>query len=187
MNQPMSAAGAVPAYRKLTLSALFLALALVLPFLTGQLKELGSMLCPMHIPVLLCGLLCGWPWGLAVGVLSPLLRSVLFGMPPMFPIGVSMAFELAVYGAVAGALYRGLPGRGAGRVYAALLPAMVAGRLVWGLVRFLIAGLQHTQFTLELFLAGAVTTALPGIVLQLVLIPLLVLAVERHTAAPQAD
>ena len=183
MNRPMSTAGTAPAYRKLTLSALFLALAMVLPFLTGQLKEIGSMLCPMHFPVLLCGFLCGWPWGLAVGALSPLLRSVLFGMPPMFPIGVSMAFEMAVYGAVAGVLYRVLPGRGAGRVYTALVPAMVAGRLVWGLVRFLIAGLQHTQFTLELFPAGAVTTALPGIVLQLVLIPLLVLAVERHAGA----
>lgn len=57
--------------RKLTYSALFLALAMVLPFLTGQIPEIGSMLCPMHIPALLCGFMCGWPWGLAVGFISP--------------------------------------------------------------------------------------------------------------------
>ena len=79
---------------KLTYSALYLAIALVLPFLTGQIPQIGSMLCPMHIPALLCGFVCGWPWGLAVGFISPLLRSVLFGMPDMFPTAVAMAFEL---------------------------------------------------------------------------------------------
>ena len=71
--------------RKLTYSALYLAIALVLPFLTGQIPEIGSMLCPMHIPALLCGFVCGWPWGLAVGFVSPLLRSLLFGMPTAPP------------------------------------------------------------------------------------------------------
>ena len=95
--------------RRLTYAALCLALAIVLPFLTGQIPEIGSALCPMHIPVLLCGFLCGWPWGLAVGFVAPLLRSVLFGMPPMFPGAVAMAFELAVYGGVSGFLYRKFP------------------------------------------------------------------------------
>mgnify|MGYP001045338803 CR=1 FL=1 len=80
--------------RKLTYSALYLAIALVLPFLTGQIPEIGSMLCPMHIPALLCGFVCGWPWGLAVGFVSPLLRSLLFGMPTAYT-AVAMAFELA--------------------------------------------------------------------------------------------
>ena len=164
--------------RKLAYSALCLALALVLPFLTGQIPEIGSMLCPMHIPALLCGFLCGWPWGLAVGGVAPLLRSRIYGMPPMFPVAVAMAFEMAVYGAVAGMLYRKLPQR-KWRIYQTLLTAMVAGRLVWGLVQFLLAGLQNTTFTLELFLAGAVTGAIPGILLQLVLIPALVLALDR--------
>ena len=88
------------AVRKLTYSALCLALAMVLPFLTGQVPEIGSMLCPMHIPALLCGFLCGWPWGLAVGFLSPLLRSM-FGMPPIW-VAIPMAFEMATYGAVSG-------------------------------------------------------------------------------------
>ena len=164
--------------RKLAFSALYLAIALVLPFLTGQIPEIGSMLCPMHIPVLLCGFVCGWPWGLAVGFAAPLLRSVVFGMPPIFPTGVAMAFELAAYGVVSGLLYKHLPKRN-GFIYVALIAAMVAGRVVWGVVRYLIAGLQSTSFTLEAFLAGAVTTAIPGIVLHIVLIPLLVALLKR--------
>lgn len=99
------------AVRTLTYSALCLALAMVLPFLTGQVPKIGSMLCPMHIPALLCGFLCGWPWGLAVGFLSPLLRSM-FGMPPIW-VAIPMAFEMATYGAVSGWLYRKLNGRAA--------------------------------------------------------------------------
>ena len=95
--------------KKLVLAALFLALALVLPFLTGQMPEVGSMLCPMHIPALLCGFFCGWPWGLAVGLIAPVLRSLMFGMPPMFPVAICMSFELATYGAISGLLYSKLP------------------------------------------------------------------------------
>lgn len=164
------------AVRKLTYSALCLALAMVLPFLTGQVPEIGSMLCPMHIPALLCGFLCGWPWGLAVGFLSPLLRSM-FGMPPIWG-AIPMAFEMATYGAVSGWLYRKLNGRG-GRIYLSLITAMLAGRLVWGLVQFLLAGLRSTTFNLTMFLSGAVTMALPGIILQLILIPVLVVVMER--------
>ena len=130
---------------RLTYSALYLAIALVLPFLTGQIPQIGSMLCPMHIPALLCGFVCGWPWGLAVGFIAPLLRSALFGMPTMFPAAVAMAFELAAYGAVAGLLYRVLPKR-TGCIYVALIAAMVAGRLVWGAARYLF--LMHSQIAL---------------------------------------
>lgn len=163
---------------RLTYSALYLAIALVLPFLTGQIPQIGSMLCPMHIPALLCGFVCGWPWGLAVGFIAPLLRSALFGMPTMFPAAVAMAFELAAYGAVAGLLYRVLPKR-TGCIYVALIAAMVAGRLVWGAARYLLAGLEHSAFAPALFLAGAVTTALPGILLHIVLIPVLVMAMQK--------
>ena len=114
--------------RKLTYSALYLAIALVLPFLTGQIPEIGSMLCPMHIPALLCGFVCGWPWGLAVGFVSPLLRSLLFGMPTAYT-AVAMAFELAAYGAVSGILYRIFPRRN-WSVYVTLIAAMIVGRLV---------------------------------------------------------
>ena len=164
--------------RRLTYAALYLALAMALPFVTGQIPEIGSMLCPMHIPALLCGFLCGWPWGLAVGFIAPLLRSVLFGMPALFPAAVAMAFELAVYGGMAGFLRQKLPHK-KGVTYAVLLFSMLAGRIVWGAVRVILAGLSGSTFTWALFLAGAVTNAIPGIILQLVLIPVLVVAMER--------
>lgn len=164
--------------RRLIASAICLALALILPFLTGQLQSIGNMLCPMHIPVLLCGFLCGWPWGLAVGFLAPLLRSALFGMPLFFPIGISMAFELAAYGAIAGILHRTLSPSPAS-LYGCLLTAMVGGRLLWGCVRFLLAGLDRAEFPFSAFLAGAFTNAIPGILLQFLLVPPLVMALNR--------
>ena len=94
---------------KMILAALFLALAYVMPFLTGQIPEIGAKLCPMHIPVLLCGFICGPFWGLAVGFIAPLLRSLTLGMPPMFPTALCMAFELATYGLICGITYRLLP------------------------------------------------------------------------------
>ena len=159
-------------------------MALVLPFLTGQIPEIGAMLCPMHIPVLLCGFFCGWPWGLAVGLIAPVLRSLMFGMPPMFPTAVCMAFELATYGSVSGLLYDKLP-RKKSSIYIALLTAMVLGRLVWGAARFICTGLDVSAFGLSAFWAGAVTTAIPGIVVQIILIPLLVMILERYTAKSQ--
>ena len=168
--------------KKLVYAALFLALALILPFLTGQIQQIGAMLCPMHLPVLLCGFFCGWPWGLAVGVTAPLLRSVLFGMPVMYPIAVCMALELATYGAVSGLLYEKMPEKKSS-VYLALITAMVAGRLVWGAARFVCTGLNASAFGLQAFWAGAVTTAVPGIVLQILLIPILVLALKKNRTA----
>ena len=163
--------------RKLTYSAFFLALALVLPFLTGQVPEIGSMLCPMHIPTLLCGFICGWPWGLAVGFVAPLLRSVIFGMPMMVP-AIAMAFEMAVYGAMAGLLYRALPKK-KWMIYVTLLCSMILGRLAWGCVQMVITGVQNTDFSLSIFFAGAVTNAIPGIILQIILIPVIVMALEK--------
>ena len=164
--------------RSVVLAALFLALAFVLPMVTGHVPQVGNMLCPMHFPILLCGFVLGGPWGLAVGFVAPLLRSVLFGMPPMFPIAISMAFELATYGAVSGFLYRRvkhtLP-----MTYAVLLAAMAAGRLVWGAVRFVLAGLTGGSFPFSAFLSGALLTAVPGIIAQLVLIPLIITALQK--------
>ena len=90
--------------QKLVLAALCLALCMVLPFLTGQIPEIGSALSPMHIPVLLAGFLCGPWWALAVGAVAPVLRFALFGMPPIFPTGLAMCFELATYGLISGLL-----------------------------------------------------------------------------------
>ena len=164
--------------RKLTYSALFLALAMVLPFLTGQIPQIGSALSPMHIPALLCGFLCGWPWGLAVGFLSPLLRSLIFGMPALMPNAVGMAVELAVYGCASGYLYKKLP-RTKPMIYVTLVLAMIAGRLAWGAARLILLGVAGSSFTWAMFLGGAVINAVPGIILHLALIPILVMALEQ--------
>ncbi len=168
--------------KKLVFAALCLALCMVLPLLTGQIPQIGKTLSPMHIPVLLCGFLCGWPWGLAVGAIAPVLRSVLFGMPTLYPDAVCMTFELAAYGAVSGILRRILP-RKPWSVYVALLAAMIAGRIVWGVVKWVLLGLAGSAFTMEMFLAGALLNAIPGIVLHIVLIPIVVLALEKAGVA----
>jgi len=168
---------------KLTYAALCLALAIVLPFLTGQIPQIGQALCPMHIPVLLCGFLCGWPWGLAIGFIAPLLRSVLFGMPPLFPTACAMAFELAAYGALSGLLYKLLPKK-TGYIYVTLIAAMIGGRIVWGIARLIFAGIQGTGFTFAAFIAGAITGSIPGIILHIVLIPLIVIALKKANLVP---
>lgn len=164
--------------RKLTLSAVFLALAYVLPFLTGQIQQIGAMLAPMHIPILLCGFVCGSPWGAVAGFIAPLLRSVTVGMPPIFPKGIAMAFELATYGFVSGLMYRIFPKKKV-YIYPALIISMVSGRLVWGAVRFICTGLDTSAFGIAAFWAGAVTNAIPGIILQIILVPLLVTLINK--------
>ncbi len=159
------------ALRRLTLSAMFLAIGLILPFFTGQIQEIGRMLLPMHIPVLLCGLLCGWQYGGLVGLCMPLLRSVMFGMPEIFPQAVSMSVELGVYGLVIGLIYGLFKKQNVLSVYIALIPAMLLGRLAWGGVQALLLGFGDHAFGMQAFLAGAVLNAVPGIILQLVLIP----------------
>lgn len=165
--------------KNMLFSALFLALAFVMPFLTGQIPKFGAMLCPLHVPVLLCGFVCGAPWGLAVGFAAPLLRSLTLGMPPLFPTAVCMAFELAAYGLVTGVLHRLLPRKKA-FIYVSLVAAMLVGRLVWGAAMFVCTGIGGTEFTPAMFFAGAFADALPGILVQLALIPVLVMVLDRQ-------
>lgn len=124
--------------KNLTLAAMFLALGLVLPFLTGQIPQIGSKLLPMHIPVFLCGLICGWKYGGLVGFILPLLRSAIFGMPVFFPAATAMAFELMTYGALAGLLYSISRWQCVRALYRCLISAMLAGRIVWGIILQLI-------------------------------------------------
>lgn len=169
--------------KNLVLAALFLALAYVLPFFTGNIPQIGSMLLPMHIPVLLCGFVCGAPWGALVGLIAPVMRSVLTGgFPPMFPTAFAMAFELAAYGFVSGFLGRRLPGT-LRSIYAALISAMLCGRVAWGTVMALIT-LKGSGFTFAAFIAGAFTNAIPGIILQLVAVPGIVLALYKLEKSP---
>ena len=164
--------------RKIVLTGLFMALGIVLPFVTGQIPQIGSMLLPMHIPVLLCGFICGWKYGLVVGAIVPLLRSMMFGMPPMMT-AIAMAFELATYGCVTGFLYKKLPGKKV-KLYISLISAMILGRIVWGMVSLVIYGVTNAVFTWQIFIGGALLNAIPGIILQLIVVPILVMAIEKN-------
>ncbi|MBQ6267447.1 MAG: ECF transporter S component [Clostridia bacterium] len=159
-------------------AGMFLALCMVLPMITGNIPEVGQMLCPMHVPVLLCGFVCGWPYGLLVGAIAPLLRSLIFGMPVMYPAAAAMAFELATYGLLTGVFYRVFP-RKDGYIYPTLFIAMIGGRLVWGAARYIMAGLSGSSFGMQAFLAGALTNAIPGIILHIVIVPAVVIAFRR--------
>ena len=167
--------------KKLVMSALFLAIGLVLPFVTMQIPSIGNMLLPMHIPVLLCGFICGAPYGAIVGFIVPLLRSVLFSMPTMMPNAVAMAFELCTYGFVAGLLYHKFKSYKFG-VYLTLIPTMIIGRVVWGIAAFCLFKAIGNTFTWAIFFAGAVVNAIPGIIIQIVLIPTIVIGLKKINA-----
>ncbi len=156
---------------RMTVSAMFIAIGIILPFFTGQIQTIGEMMLPMHIPVMLCGLLCGWQYGAVVGAMLPILRSLLFGMPVIYPNALAMAVELTVYGMVVGLIYGAFRRQGIWAVYAALIPAMLVGRAAWGGMQVLLLGFGEGGFTTEMFMVGAFTKAIPGILLQLVLIP----------------
>lgn len=160
--------------KQLTLSALFLALGLILPFVTGQIPQIGSMLLPMHLPVFLCGMICGWPYGLMIGFILPLLRFSLFHMPPIFPTGIAMAFELAAYGAISGLLLKRAQ-NDLKNIYFSLIVAMLLGRIVWGIISYLLI-----QIDMQIFIASGFISAIPGIILQLIIIPLIIRNVGKH-------
>ena len=166
--------------KKLILSALFLALGMVLPFLTLQLKEIGDSLLPMHIPVMLTGLVCGPLWGGIVGLILPPFRSLCFGMPPLFPASVWMSFELATYGLVIGLIYKHSKKKSTITVIIALAVSMLCGRIVWGIAKYILLGLGGKTFALTAFWTGGFIDAFPGIVLQFILIPFIMGIVNRY-------
>lgn len=179
--------------KNLTLSAMFIAIGIMLPFVTGQIPQIGNMLLPMHIPIFLCGLICGWQYGAAVGFTVPVFRSMLFGMPVLFPTASAMAFELMTYGLVAGFLYAHSRWQCVVALYRSIIAAMFAGRIVWGIAQIIFLGIGRAGFTWGMFMAGAFFNAIPGIILQLILIPAVMTVLNRtglvqfqkHQASPQ--
>lgn len=168
----------------LLLSAMFLGIGIVLPFLTGQIQQIGNMLLPMHIPVILCGLICGWQYGLTIGAILPVMRSILFSMPALYPTAIAMSFELATYGFVIGILFTYAKWQCIRSLYRCLIIAMLTGRVVWGAVMTLLLGINGDLFTFKAFISSAVINAVPGIALQLILIPAIMLALHRTHLKP---
>ena len=170
--------------KKLAVTAMLFAVGIVLPFMIGQIPAIGKMLLPMHIPVLLCGFIVGWQYGAVIGFLLPIVRGILFGMPPLYPNAVAMAFEMATYGFVSGFLYSHAKWQCTKMLYVSLIAAMLAGRLVWAFAEVVLLGIGGNMFTWNMFVAGAFLNAIPGIIVQLVLIPLIMVALKRANVVP---
>lgn len=163
--------------KQMVLAALCVALGVVLPLAFHSIPNAGSIFLPMHIPVLLCGLLCGWPYGFACGILAPLLSSLCTSMPPIAYLP-SMLCELVTYGLVAGLLTQFVrTGKRMLDIYIQLVGAMIAGRIVYGVLNALI--FSAGKYSFAIFVSGAFVTALPGIIIQLVLLPTIVLILEK--------
>lgn len=164
---------------RLVLAAMFTALGILLPMAFHLLPsippfgELGMVLLPMHIPVLLCGFIVGSQYGALVGMVVPLLASAITGRPMLWPIAVTMALELAAYGFFAGFLSKKL------NVFISLIGAMLAGRVVLGLANVILLGISGGSYAFSTFITAAFVTALPGIIIQLILIPIILFALSR--------
>jgi len=173
------------AIQDLTVSGVCLALCMLLPLLTGQIPQIGAALSPMHIPVLLCGFLAGPANAVIIGLVAPLLRLMIVGMPMPF-MAIAMSFEMAVYGLVSGMMYKLLP-KNLVYIYVSLVAAMLLGRIVWGIVTlqlslstlFPMLPFGWEQFGWEEFVSGAFISAVPGIILHIVLIPAVVIALKK--------
>ena len=159
--------------RNLVFASLCTAIGLLLPSFFHMFGWPGSVFLPMHIPVLICGFLCGWQYGGLCGILVPLLTSILTGMPPLFPIGATMILELGTYGVLTGILYKRT------NVYTSLIGAMIGGRIINGFANTILLGFSGIPYSFETFLTGAFVTALPGIIIQLIIIPLLIVALKK--------
>lgn len=165
--------------KKITLTAVFLSIGLVLPFLTAQIPDIGERLLPLHIPVFLCSLICGWQYGAICGLYLPLLRSLLFGMPELYPSAFSMAFELPAYAIICGLIYMSFKKKNLCAIYISIISSMLGGRVVYAIVQAFILGLGEDGLTLTLFITKAFIKPLPGIILQLILIPSIVFALNK--------
>ncbi len=170
--------------KKLAVTTMLFAVGMVLPFFIGQIPAIGKMLLPMHIPVLLCGFIVGWQYGALIGFLLPIVRGLVFGMPPLYPNAVAMAFEMAAYGFVSGYLYSHARWQCTKMLYISLVTAMLAGRLVWAFAEVILLGIGGNIFTWKMFAAGAFLNAIPGIIVQLTLIPLIMVALRRAKVVP---
>jgi len=165
--------------KKLTMAAVCFALCMVLPFLVGNNPPLAMAFSPMHIPVLIAGFAVGPFYAAIVGFFAPLVRHMIFGVPMvLYPVAIGMAFELATYGIVSGVLYRLLPKKVVS-IYISLIVAMFVGRIVFILANVVMLGLSGRGFSWQELFGAAFVTALPGIVLHIVIVPIIVIALKR--------
>ncbi|NLY42781.1 MAG: ECF transporter S component [Clostridiaceae bacterium] len=158
---------------------MFLALGVLITYTFHLTGIAAKALLPMHIPVLLCGFIVGPQYGLIVGFLTPLLNSLLTGMPQIYPSGISMSLELATYGLVSGWMYKVRNKN----IMISLIVSMLSGRIVLGIANYILLGFSGKQYLFQAFLMSAFVNVIWGIAIQLIIIPLVVKAVEKQREA----
>lgn len=169
--------------KKSIITAVCIALCYVIPLMFHGIQNAGSIFCPMHIPVFICGLICGWQYGLLCGIAGPALSSALSGMPPV-AILPSMMVELAVYGTAAGLMMKLVRTKSTyADLYISLIVAIVCGRVLAGLAKALI--FARGSYSMSAWIAGSIVTSWPGTVIQLVFIPTIVFALMKSHLIPE--
>lgn len=169
--------------KKSIITAVCIALCYVIPLMFHGIQNAGSIFCPMHIPVFICGLICGWQYGLLCGIAGPALSSALSGMPPV-AILPSMMVELAVYGTAAGLMMKLVRTKSTyADLYISLIVAIVCGRVLAGLAKALI--FARGSYSMSAWIAGSVVTSWPVTVIQLVFIPTIVFALMKSHLIPE--
>ena len=167
--------------KNMTLTAVCIALCVVLPIAFHSIPDAGSVFLPMHIPVLICGMICGWPYGLVCGLMGPLLSSALTGMPPV-AILPAMMVECATYGMVSGIILKLVHTKNTyADLYIALVVAMLAGRVLSGIAKALIF---MPGISMKAWIMASFVTALPGILIQLVFLPSVVQMLMKAKVIP---
>ena len=179
----------------MVITAMLMAVGMVLPFITGQIQAIAKIISPLHIPVLICGLCCGWKWGMALGFVLPLLRGLIFGIPVFPTSALPMAFELAAYGLLTGLIYALLLKKDKGGnhlpgILFSLITAMVLGRFVGGAAKALFISLgvigSKTPFTFAAFFTSYFVSTALGALIHILVIPMVVLALEKAKLSPMA-
>lgn len=169
--------------KKSIITAVCIALCYVIPLMFHGIQNAGNIFCPMHIPVFICGLICGWQYGLLCGIAGPALSSALSGMPPV-AILPSMMVELAAYGTAAGLMMKLVRTKSTyADLYISLIAAIVCGRVLAGLAKALI--FARGSYSMSAWIAGSVVTSWPGTVIQLVFIPTIVFALMKSHLIPE--
>ncbi|MFI3200057.1 MAG: ECF transporter S component [Eubacteriales bacterium] len=170
--------------QNLVLAAFFLALGMILPAAIGSVSPtIGAIISPLHIPVLLCGFICGKRYGFMVGFLSPLIKIAVYGVPPLF-IAIPMCVELAGYGFFTGFMSEKI-GQSAKNIYISLITAMLSGRLAYGITTYFVTtfallGSGGGEYTIAAFLtSGAMLGGIPGIISHIIIVPSVLFAVNH--------
>jgi hypothetical protein len=164
------------------ITAVCIALCVVLPLAFHSIPQSGVIYCPMHIPVLICGLVCEWQFGLICGIIGPVISSIVTGMPSIVDMP-SMMIELVIYGVVCALIMKVVHTKKLYLdLYISLITAMLLGRVTAGVVKALI--FARGSMTITTWATTYFVTCLPGIIIQLILIPAIYFALQKANLIP---